>query len=484
MNKIYKSIILSATLALGLTSCNDWLDVAPKSQLEEKDLFSRETGYNDQLVGVYSQMCNTSMYGLQETVGFAEILSQNYNINSNSTTWRYVRDYDYSNTNVEAILAGIWKGNYSCIANLNILLENIEKRSVLTSHLDSLYRGEAIGLRAFLHLELMRYFAAAPSMSTTANGVPYVTQYGTQVVGQKSVGETMQLIINDLETAYRLLKADIVCPESPKYEADTNDSKSRMFRFNYYACCATLARAYLYNGDKANALKYAQEVIDVNNAETQTNYAFSWVHYSVAQTTNKNDWQPSFYTEMIFRLANNDWEENGNKYLHAAMGADALSPTYDFAQEVYELNAGLGSDLRLKWCFEQDGADKMLSKLWYVDGRAANGYLPLIRMTESYLIAAECLADTDPVKAIGYINDIRTNRGLSSFLLSEELTSEQIKNEVYKEYRKEFLGEGQLFFYYKRLNATDIPGSSTKGSKAVYVMPIPSNDQEFGGYSN
>lgn len=475
MNKIFKTIIYTATLALGLTSCNDWLDVAPKSQLEEKDLFSRESGYDDQLIGVYTQMCDQSMYGLQQTVGFAEVLSQNYNINSNSTTWRYVRDYDYTNKNVENVLEGIWKSNYSCIANLNILIENIEKQDVLTSELDSLYKGEALGLRAFLHLELMRYFAAAPAMDKNANGVPYVTKYGTEVVGQKSVAETMQLIINDLETAYKLLKADPLCEGNAYY------TSPRMFRFNYYACCAALARAYLYNNDKTNALKYAKEIVEGGEASTAP---YSWVHYSIAQTTNTNEWQPSFYTEMIFRLTDNDWEDGGNTYLHAAKGIDALTPSYDYAQEVYELNAGLGSDLRLKWCFEQDGQDKYLSKLWYVDGRAANGYLPVLRMTESYLIAAECLAESDTKQAIEYLNDIRKNRGLSSFLLSEELSSAQVKTEIFKEYRKEFLGEGQLFFYYKRLNATDITGSSIKGGKKVYVMPIPENDQEFGGYSN
>ena len=80
---------------------------------------------------------------------------------------------------------------------------------------------------------------------------------------------------------------------------------------------------------------------------------------------------------------------------------------------------------------------------------------------------------------------MRDNRNLYLVPLSEDLTAEQIQNEIYKEYRKEFIGEhGELFFYYKRLNISEIKGTATRGSKNVYVLPIPSNDQEFGGYSN
>ncbi len=108
-------------------------------------------------------------------------------------------------------------------------------------------------------------------------------------------------------------------------------------------------------------------------------------------------------------------------------------------------------------------------------------------MSEPFYIAAECYKNTNPKEAIRLLQVVRENRGLSAdnFPLSENLTAEQIQNEIYKEYRKEFIGEhGELFFYYKRLNAAEIKGSALRPGKGVYVLPIPSNDQEFGGYSN
>ena len=77
-----KLIIASLTLITGLNSCDDWLDVSPKSQIQEQDHFSYEGGYRDQLTGVYTSMSSQSMYGLNMGIGFTEVLSQNYDINS------------------------------------------------------------------------------------------------------------------------------------------------------------------------------------------------------------------------------------------------------------------------------------------------------------------------------------------------------------------------------------------------------------------
>lgn len=37
-----------------MVSCNNWLDVDPKSQVKDKDLFASEMGFKEALSGVYS----------------------------------------------------------------------------------------------------------------------------------------------------------------------------------------------------------------------------------------------------------------------------------------------------------------------------------------------------------------------------------------------------------------------------------------------
>ena len=57
--------------------------------------------------------------------------------------------------------------------------------------------------------------------------------------------------------------------------------------------------------------------------------------------------------------------------------------------------------------------------------------------------------------------------------------ADEIQDEVGKEYRKEFLAEGQMFFYYKRLNASRIEGAGVSATN-VYVLPMPDTEIEFG----
>ncbi len=479
-----KTLVLGMATLFALTACEDWLDVSPKSQIKADEHFSREIGFQDQLTGVYTKMCTQSMYGTQMGIGFVEVLSQNYSIDGNSEAWRYAAEYDYRNSKCEGYINGIWSNTYNCIANLNFLLENIKKAdpAIFTDNHYNLYKGEALGLRAFLHLDLMRLFACAPAMDNNAKGVPYVTKYGTEVPQQKTVGETMKLIVNDLLEAKEYLGCDsLKIGESPYYHR-----ASRTCYFNYYACVATLARAYMWMGDIQNAKTYAQEIVAILEDETLYSTPFSWIHYTdmdQAQVLARNR---SFTCEHIFHLKIENWEDISNSYLITQSGTNLLAPSDDKGDVFYETESSLGNDYRytVGQGYDQDGAKKIPFKLRYIDGSAYNGIFPLIRMTEACYILAECEKDSNPKRAIELLNMVRDNRHLSLYPLSENLSAEDIQNEIFKEYRKEFLQEGQLFYYYKRLNAKEIKYAPVSPNKSIYVLPIPNVDVDFGGYEN
>lgn len=488
ITKINKRLLINSAFVIGLlslstalTSCNDWLDVDPKSQIKEKDHFNREGGYKDQLTGIYTQLTTPEMYGLNMGIGFTEVLSHTYDINPNGK-WRYANDFDYTEKTSEATLTAIWSSTYNCIANANVLIRNIDKadKGIFTGSNYHVFRGEAYGLRAFLHFELMRLFAAAPAMDGNAKGVPYVTEYSTKVVPQLTVNETMELIIADLLTAHDELANDTANLTTGSSQAYYNTPRNN---FNFYACSATLARAYLWMGDKENALKYAREVI---KPIEESNYkGFTWVHYTNMQQTNRNELDMAFTTEHLFQLIINDWEDTGNYYFTRNGGVDVLNPSDATAKAIYEFDQGYGNDYRYLKGYEQDGEKRYMAKFWYLAGSSYNNLYPLIRMSEAWYIAAECLKDSKPTEAIALLNTVRENRGLSLFPLADDLTAAQIQEEIFKEYRKEFIGErGELFFYYKRLNLPEIKGAAVRPGKSVYVLPIPSNDQEFGGYLN
>ncbi len=67
-----------------------------------------------------------------------------------------------------------------------------------------------------------------------------------------------------------------------------------------------------------------------------------------------------------------------------------------------------------------------------------------IRVAEMYLIAAEAALDTEPETARKYLDDLARSRGLEQF--NELLTLEGID----KEWRRELVQEGQVWFLMKR----------------------------------
>ena len=54
MKKFTKILLIGCLLVT--VSCNNWLDVEPKSQVKDKDLFASEMGFKEALSGVYSLM--------------------------------------------------------------------------------------------------------------------------------------------------------------------------------------------------------------------------------------------------------------------------------------------------------------------------------------------------------------------------------------------------------------------------------------------
>ncbi|MPM41301.1 hypothetical protein SDC9_87951 [bioreactor metagenome] len=240
-----------------------------------------------------------------------------------------------------------------------------------------------------------------------------------------------------------------------------------------------LARVYLYKGDKANALKYAERIIE--ESQLSVNSALNWTHYTALETTYEYEVNRLFTNEHVFQLRLNKMDEAVKYYFTQSAGLNALSISDEKADVIFEKTSkGYGNDYRLLKTFQFDGATKYYSKFWQYERGPHNNTMPIIRKTEAFYIAAEVLKDTDPVRAIELLNEVRSHRKLEDFPLPETLTPEEINQEIFKEYRKEFLGEGQLFYYYKRLNLPTIIGAGVPANQSVYVIPMPDNEMEFG----
>ena len=100
-----------------------------------------------------------------------------------------------------------------------------------------------------------------------------------------------------------------------------------------------------------------------------------------------------------------------------------------------------------------------------------------MRISEMYLIMMETA--TDLTEATHYYNILQVHRGLPEGNISSEAELQEL---IQNEYLKEFIGEGQTFFYFKRLRMTSIPSPIRPGidkmpmDKTFYVMPLPDSE--------
>ena len=95
----------------------------------------------------------------------------------------------------------------------------------------------------------------------------------------------------------------------------------------------------------------------------------------------------------------------------------------------------------------------------------------MIRVSEMYYIAAEC--EPNPAQALKYLETVRQHRGLSDMPLD---ASADLQSEIANEYRKEFLGEGQLWYYFKRTNSASIPNGWSFTGPDLYTFDRPEKE--------
>mgnify|MGYP001051121223 FL=1 len=107
-------------------------------------------------------------------------------------------------------------------------------------------------------------------------------------------------------------------------------------------------------------------------------------------------------------------------------------------------------------------------------GKGYQYLMPLMRISEMYLIAAEC---TD--EGVEYLNKLREARKIANVGEGADLM-----DELEKEYRREFIGEGQLFWFFKRRNQTDImtgSGDEVAMNKEKYLFRLPQEEEDHRG---
>jgi starch-binding outer membrane protein, SusD/RagB family len=482
---------------MALSSCKKYLDVKPQSEVDESQLFSSAQGFKEALNGVYTLCASKDLYGGNLTFGDLDVLAQNYQFED--VTQQAIANFDFTQPAFVTTTTDIWNTAYRAIANCNYILAAIDsKKSLFTGNDYQLIKGEALTLRAYLHFDLLRMFAPSYKSNPNARGIPYVTEVSVKSTPFSTVAVALDSCISDLNQATPLLHASdpivstaysIGYPGGKDDNTGTEQSSSDLFyqsrrnRMNYYTACGELARIYLYKGDDLDAYNSARIVIDASK--------FPWTSEDAFFSKDITQKDRIFYQEII----------TGWYIDNAAINTEltglftATPPTYsattDQIDDIYETAQAGADDWRYKQWFvataSTNGAASVQRAVLqkYIENSApiVNLYpltAPAMRYSEMYYIAAEAVYDTDPVHALFYYNTIRAKRGIGSTVdsVADKATFVDL---LIKDARKEFYGESQIFYMYKRLNHA-VPVSDTysrPASDQIFVFPLPIDELEY-----
>lgn len=445
-----------AILAASLSSCvNDWLDVTPSDGTDADAALTSSSDLAAARTGMYKALKGNSSlvdyYGQQFFVYGDVHAGDDYQYNniggSNRASFYYDMNYqtasEFSSSTSSSNVA--WKSPYIVIGRANRIIAAAEGGALsdaaeAKATIDQ-YAAEAKVLRALAHFDLVRIYGKPYTEDQGASlGVPLVTEVleSNAKPARSTVAEVYTQVVKDLTEA---ISSNALATETePGY-------------VSVWGAKAILSRVYLNMGDYANALSVAEDIIKNSGAAlwTRDQYFKAWD----ASTPNES--------EFLFRLNvagstdNNDLNGIGN--LQQREGYKEMVATKKFVDMLTSDPKDVRNDMFLPATAAKEVATYGTNKVYLNKLRGQGDNLrnvtivPIIRLSEVYLTAAECaFRNNDKTKAVEYLNDLVKNRTTTEASLAtvDNITLERILIER----RKELIGEGQRYFDALRNNET------------------------------
>ena len=421
-----KYIALAALLA-GMSSCShDWLDVSPSTSVETETSIKSLNEIEFTLNGTYNLMHSANAYS-GRLMYYADVTGDDMQaVDVTKRTSRYYR-FDW---NKDSNPSTHWSMLYKVINNCNSIINHIDNLEISeseTSRKNDLL-GQAYAIRGLAYFDLTRIFGYPYKKDNGASlGVPLVLEHldFSAKPSRATVAECFDQFISDLKKGSELL----------------ND-KFKKGKITRWAAMTLLSRAYLYKGEDAQALQTAEAAIQ--GAE-KARYAL-WQNEDYASVWG-NEWSDKAPGEVLFEIVNETTESPGKEsmgYLNYKYGYGDMCVTTSF----YNLLKQDPNDVRLgvlDFYKSKSGAKIAFINKYQPQAEEAqeDANIPVIRLSETYLIAAEAAAKIgDNDKAVKYLDPIVSRANPEKTVVGEVITVDRVKLER----RKELVGEGHRMF--------------------------------------
>ncbi|MDR2413891.1 MAG: RagB/SusD family nutrient uptake outer membrane protein [Odoribacteraceae bacterium] len=491
MKKI--TLLLCVAGMLAATSCNDWLNVRPREQFAADEMFESYAGFRDILNGCYIKLKERALYGEKLTMSDIEELA---------ALWREpteaarpgayeLRAFNYSGDNARATVAAIYSGLYNVIANANMIINHAGAgEGVFPDEATrAVVVGEAHAIRAFCHFDVLRLFGQAPGNTTRQVSLPYAGQVSiVELPPYYARDQFVARVEADLARAEELLEGNdplftYTFAELNASTAEDAFMNYRQGRFNYWAVRGIRARFHLYNGEREKAYQVASEIIRARGADGNPLITLSGSNDITAGYLGcpsecllmLNAHDLTTYAPEIFALGSYAVTD-----MHCALSREQLVTLFDGQNiasnnrylHLWEKTSGTPMGIVMptlkKYLTELDiysqSASRQMTK---------QQVIPLLRLSEIYLIVMETTGDLAEANALWATYQLAHN----VLVTGDYFTSaSDVRPKIVDEYRRELIGEGQMFYTYKRLNATSMLWRAGEVAGDNYIIPLPETE--------
>lgn len=449
--------ILAICVVVMLTGCNDYLDIKPKGEKIPTTVSDYETLLNYESV---QKVSDTYSAYLTDDVFLPDVAEGTATPGLNSVD-QSIRNLYLFKKEVfgDAQDDGFWFASYNRIYYYNTVIDNIMNADGSDEQQKLSIRAEALISRALEYLYLVNGYAKHYDVRTAESdpGVPLILDedISKKNLVRASVKDVYAQILSDLQTAL---------PNLPV------QAKGNAFRASKAAGYGVLAKMYLYMGNYAEALKAANEVLEINNSLLDLKkYAVVKPQSSIGRTNVPQD-----------------IDNPENIYIKFAPYVYGLSSKVFGSDELISLFSE--DDMRLQIYFTKNFRNIPTDKYIWAPYLRAN---LAVSSPEIYLIAAECEAREGSVeRAMSLINKLRDNRIKNNTDIVATDRNDALQK-VLEERRRELAMSGMVrYIDLKRLNqgsqfaktVTHITSEGTftlEPNSPLYVLPIPAKVMRF-----
>jgi starch-binding outer membrane protein, SusD/RagB family len=435
MKRIFSLVIL---VALALSSCKKFLDVAPRDAISDEATIVDKASAQTAIRGVYRALSADNYYGSSfPSIGY---------LSGDNVQWTgsqsIVQEFISHKVKADnATVAGVWSAIYNTINKANFVIDRVPTVTDATfTEVDrNQITGEGYFIRALAYFDLARTWGGVQIVTS-----PTISAKDKSGISRSSQADTYQQVLNDLQQAENLLAPPTA--QNP-------------VRANRETAWALRSRFHLYRGEWALAESYASKVLaNTTNYQLLKPYASFFTPASAVATK-----------ESVFELAYSSTYTNAHRgqwQPPANGGTRQIAPSDAFIALVNDpLIGGNRSALVAK-----TSAGLWYGNLYYRSPATDPAYV--IRIAELYLIRAEARAHlNDLTGALNDLNAIRSRAGLTASTAS---TADDVLLAIENERRIEFAFEPHRWFDLVRTGRAGAVLGVTDPNK--YFLPIPATE--------